>query len=300
MQIIRKTLLIILFCTLLFCCFQQIAFSYVLQGNHIVDLMTKNMGLSKSLVVEQKQIVFGEVTGQEEEGVIAVLNETVSYSFPDKVRSDVILDTDNNEIQSNEIQKITLFSHHETVRVLDGKIVSQSVTPLDQYKKILLFRDRILMENYLYSRGVDIAISSLGQFENQTAYIVGAKYPDETSAQLWVYHDTFLPFRFIIPGGIYDNFAFLEIRFLNWEKNRKIWYPMKLELYADGVPIKNIVSNNLIINKTFSETFFSIKFFKEQYPIASFETNLIYDGSKHDNPGYDNSGYDNFKNLIHI
>lgn len=290
MKILKKILLFSV-CFVSLCCFRQIGFSYVLQGNHIIALMIRKIGVPTSLVVKQKQIIlsktdklssiedsFGTKTAltnidnKENADAVAVIDEIISYKFPNNVRSDI-----NSNNRSDEIQKIILFSKHKTIQILDGMIISESEDPFEQYKKILLFRDRTYMENYLHSLSVDITISSLGQFLDQTAYIVGAKYPDETKAQLWVHQDTFKPFRFILPGGSYDDFAFLEIRFLNWQKVSKTWYPMRIEIYEDKTAIKIITSDNFKINQTFQKNFFNMKYLKNRYPMSTFDTKFKYD-----------------------
>ena len=269
--------------------------AYVLQGPHVLDLVIENLGQAKSLFVSHKIIFyrFGFVDDSEQHSPSSESKQSsdavdtmdgsrrsrdhyademdevpetmemegsLRYIFSQAFRSDA---------RSNDSERIFIFSEGNTLTLIDGNSVSRAPNPFDLYKDLLFYHSREELVERLLQLGVDVSISSLGRFEEKIAFVIGAKYPDESVSQVWIDQDTFLPLRWIIkgvdPAGESDT---IEIRYLVWWKIGKIRYPSRIEFYQDG----NLVRVNQAItfeeNATFSEELFDIDYLKTVFPRA--------------------------------
>ena len=236
------------------------AHAYVLQGPHILRLMAQKLGKPKSLLVYQKLIL----RDNESQGNPVEFKETVRYLFSRTFRSD---------ISSEEVEKIHVISEGKVLKVIDGKATSESENGFDRYKDLLLYRHRKLLEEKLPGFGVDVTVSSFGRFQGKPVYVVGARYPDETVPQVWVDKDTFRPLRWIVTAGDGENdSASLEIRYLEWWKKGKTWYPRRIEFYHDEILIREIQVDNIIVNPYFSEGLFDIGHLESIYRSKSPST----------------------------
>jgi len=229
--------------------------AYVPHGLHLLELMTKEMGTTDSLQVSQKLIVrAGELEGEES----IELTETLMYLFPDGFRS---------EISSLNAERIHVVFKGKSVTIIDKKVVAESENEFDRYKDIFLYNSRALLEIRLPQLGVDPSISSVGRFQGRIGYILGAQYPDESTAQIWLDRNTFKPFRWLVtPGAFEDSAAMLEIRFYGWRQVGSIWYPVRIEFYQSDRLVRIIQVEKLQINPTLSGKLFDIRRLKLKYP----------------------------------
>jgi hypothetical protein len=185
------------------------------------------------------------------------LDESLRYVFSEAFRADSV--SDNN-------QRIYVFRDGQTLTVIDGVISNDAGTRFDLYKDLLLFRSREVLSERLSDLGVDISVSSLGKFEGQPAFVVGAEYPDETLPQVWIDMGTFQPVRMIIPSGSASySTDFLEIRYSQWQKIGKIWYPMRIEFVQDGTTVRTIEVNGYQVDPNFSKDVFDIARLRSEY-----------------------------------
>lgn len=221
--------------------------AYILPGSYILKYMIENLGKAKSLEISQEVIFYdsGPLGG----GVEGM--ETVRYIFPDNFRSDMTYKSK---------QRTHVVSKGEDLTIDDGSISTSSETWLDSYKEILLYRSRTLLERQLLFRRVSLSLSSYGRFEGKPAYVLGARYPDETKPQAWFMKDTFQPFRWIIRArnerGSGDK---LEIRYLQWSETDENWYPMHIEFYKNDVLVKEINVKSVTINPSLPKELFNIR-----------------------------------------
>jgi len=228
--------------------------AYLLQGPHLLELMTQNIGKTKNLFVSQKLVFYDESF---KEGSIE-LKETLKYIFPEKFRSDIV---------SKNSKRIHVVSKGRSLTVIDGITVAGHETIFDRYKDIILYNSRSALVQRLAHLGINVSVSSLGRFQNKPVYVLGAQYPDESVSQIWLNKDTFRPFRWIInskkPGGRID---FLEIRYSKWRKISKIWYPMHIEFYQDDSLIRMIEVDEIKVDPGISAGLFDINRLKSTYP----------------------------------
>ncbi|MBW1745119.1 MAG: hypothetical protein JRI62_02395 [Deltaproteobacteria bacterium] len=239
------------FSFIIFVFFYTQANAYVIPGPHVLELMIEKLGRGKSLLISQKLSIY-DVSHKKN---IIELRETLKYSFPEKFRS---------EIQSENAKRIYVFSLGAALTVIDDKIVSNTETRFDCYKDVFLYRSRILLQNRLSLLGVDTSVSSLGRFQNKTAYVIGAKYPDESVSQIWLDKNTFQPVRWIIIDNK-SNKDVLEIRYGDWKQTHKTWYPMRIEFYHNDILVREIYADKIKINPSFSDELFDIEHLKSVY-----------------------------------
>jgi hypothetical protein len=268
--------------------FSTIVCAYVLQGPHILQLMTQKMGQAKSLFVSQKVIFYNlqpqselpseNVSPESLEGVASYtdfqqekpadseapsvppamiqLDESLRYVFSEAFRSDIV---------SADNQRVFVFRDGQALTVVDGVISGVGETRFDLYKDLLLYRSREKLSERLLHLGVDVATSSLGKFEGHLAFVVGAEYPDETRPQVWIEMQTFQPLRMLIPISSSDNSGSLEIRYSRWQEMSKIWYPMRIEFMQNGEIVRAIEVNDYQIDPHFAKDVFDIARLKMQY-----------------------------------
>ena len=261
---------------------------YVLQGPHIIQLITEKLGQANSLFVSQR-VIFYNVDSKPElldetshdsaavdtlEGAndqpvemddLAVasvetnsiqLEETIRYVFSRAFRSDIISDTN---------QRIYVYNKGRTLTVIDGVIARFTESRFDLYKDLLLYRSRESLSERLMNLGIDVSISSLGKFDDRLALVIGAEFPDETVPQIWVDKETFQPQRLMIPSAGGDRSGILEIRYIDWQPIGKIWYPMQIEFIQDGTTVRTVEVSNYQINPDFSKDIFDIGRLMSEY-----------------------------------
>ncbi len=245
---------VIFFTAVIFISICTFANAYVMQGPHILELMVQKLGNPKGLLVSQKLVLYDD----NQQKIDVELNETLRYIFPETFRSDTL---------SENVQRIHVLSKGETLTVIDGKTADDSKNSFDRYKDILLFRSRSMLQSRLPVLGVDISVSSLGRFKGKISYVIGAQYPDETVPQIWLDKITFKPLRWImINKESESNGNSLEVRYLEWREMDSAWYPMRIQFYRNENLIREILVQNIIMNRSFSDELFDIEYLRSIYP----------------------------------
>ncbi len=261
---------------------------YVLQGPHIIQLITEKLGQANSLFVSQRVIFYNidpepEILTESADGRpvfdtadqlndqpaetdetdrlpveenLIQLEESIRYLFSRAFRSDIISDTN---------QRIYVYNNGQTLTVIDGAIARFTESRFDLYKDLLLYRSRESFSERLMALGIDVAVSSLGKFDDRIAFVIGAEFPDETAPQIWVDKETFQPQRLIIPSADDDRSGIMEIRYTDWQPIGKTWYPMHIEFIQDGMTVRAVEVSNYQINPLFSEDIFDIGRLMSEY-----------------------------------
>lgn len=237
--------------------------AYVVKGPHVIDLMVRNMGEAQTLEIDQTLFLHTQDYTQR----VKTVRETVKYDIPLAFRSD---------ISTARIKQIHLASQGDVCTMLDGKIVFDDLQPpnnvFDLYKDVLLLRSGERLRRHLKKLGMDIAISSLGRFQNRIFYVVGAQYPDARPMQLWVDRETLRPWRWVLPGknkdGVESKFEIRYLEWKHWGQNSKtgFWHPMRVRFFWNDRLTREIVVNKVKPNPKFRKTVFDIAYLKSQYP----------------------------------
>jgi outer membrane lipoprotein-sorting protein len=193
--------------------------AYVLEGPHVLDLMTRATSSPQTLLVEQQVVIEDpDVSDQPIE-----LTETLRYSFPGTFRADT---------RHEQTRRTLVVARNQALIVVDDRIVSNQQGRFDHYKDVLLYRSRHLLHQALIAQHVDVGQTSLGRWDDHIVVVIGAQYPDESVSQLWVDKESFLPLRWIIvdPDTAQDQEPNrLEFIYRDWRKTNKVWYPMQIE-----------------------------------------------------------------------
>jgi outer membrane lipoprotein-sorting protein len=224
--------------------------AYVLPGPFLLKLMIKNLGIADRLLVTQKLVLNDDNPNMSADE----LSETLKFVFPKTFRSDIV---------SENIQRIRILSDSSVFTVVDGKISDEPENSYDHYKDLILFRSREILQERLSNLGVDVKITSLGRFQGDPVYVLGAQYPDETSPQVWLDKKTFLPFRWIMTNSATQN---LEVLYLDWKKQNQTWYPMRIEFFSNGNLVREIHVQDIEVNPAFQADVFDIQKLKSLYP----------------------------------
>ena len=267
--------------------------AYVLQGRHVLDLIVEKLGPAKSLYVSEKLTVYrlptdvadDEISATPTAGDSADINTvagapdtTSELVEPEALEMDgtlrfIFSRAFRSDIRSSNSERIRVAVGGRTLTIIDGSIVSDAVNRFDSFKDILLHRSRQRLADRLLRLGVDVSVSSLGRFEDQIAFVLGANYPDEDVNQLWVDKDTLLPLRLMISGaGIGGSSERIEIRYLIWWKIGETQYPSRIEFYQDDNLVRVRQAKNFEENPTFSEELFDIDYLQSVYPRATVQS----------------------------
>ena len=266
----------------------------MLQGLHILDLMIEQLGEAQGLYVSQDLIFYRLVSQVDIESTETLeeyqaldnteidlpaeqtipldqnvtveeklaLEETLRFIFSNAFRSDA---------KSFDSERIYVVSGDRSLTIVDGNIVPAAANRFDLYKDILLYRTREGLADRLWELGVDVSVSSLGRFEGEIKFVLGAVYPDESVSQIWIDRETFLPTRWIIrgdprrttPGPMYSRCGILP-----GGSPAKVSYPSRIEFYQDG----NLVRVNQVKSfreaDIFSNDLFDIEHLRSIYPLA--------------------------------
>ncbi|MFH1984957.1 MAG: hypothetical protein ABIL58_24205 [Pseudomonadota bacterium] len=206
--------------------------AYVVPGPQAAALMTRALGSGSALSV-QLRIRFHDLAL---ETTAREVIETAVYLFPERYRS---------EIRSAGIHRIHVEAGGKAVTITDDRVTSRSVSTVDQYKDLLLFRKPALLIEKLAGYGVNPQVTSLGRFGDALVVIIGARYPDESRPQVWLDKESFLPLRWIVRPDA-DSSGPFEIHFSAWQEVQGQWFPRRIESYENNVLTREILVEKVL------------------------------------------------------
>ena len=215
-----------------------VVFSQVLQGPHILDLMVEMLSGDRSLRVHQAVWVV-EGDGEAHETHYA---ETLNYLFPGRFRSDA---------RHERTERILVSDHSRSVTVVDGTIDSERENQFDAYKDLLMHQSRNSIARNLIKWGVSLGVTSLGLWDENVVYVIGAEYPDESTSQVWVDKERFLPLRWIIrQANPAEDGSYQQIEFIyrEWRPQGETWYPMRVDTHLNGRLIRQSRVGQIEVN----------------------------------------------------
>jgi hypothetical protein len=227
--------------------------AYVLMGEHVLDLMVKALGHADTLKVTQTVTL----NAADIPLVPATLPETVRIRFPYDFRADGAGDG---------YQRQMLMSGGRVLMAVNG--VPQDGPPpgYARYADILMVKPRPALADHLRTMGIDVSVSSLGRLEDDYCYVVGARFPDENAAQLWVAKDTFLPMRLMLPpAAMSTGEGTVEIRYRNWTFVDGLAYPMHIVLWQNHQIKEEIRVDRLQVNPVFSSDLFDLSALRQAW-----------------------------------
>jgi hypothetical protein len=256
---------------------------YVLQGAHILDMYINHIGKAGGFFVSQKLVVYdAENTDESIE-----FYQNLKYKYPDSYRS---------EILATDREWIYVRSGGESVAVINGRIFSSDNTIFDRYTDLLFGRSRIALEQTISDLGINVAVSSLGRFNDKVFYVVGAGYPDESVPQIWFDRESFLPVRWLAPAPGFSKMPeTAEILFSEWQPINGRWYPMHIVFNLNGFKIRDIVVEDVNPNTVLPDEQFNIHRIRSAYPVDSGGT--LPDAAGSEGPEALKKIIDNFKRI---
>ncbi len=211
-----------------------VAPAYVLPGKQVLALMEEKHSVPQSLEVRQ---VVSQLPLDGAPRLAASLRETLHFHFPDRFRADT---------SGEDYQRISIRTPQDRLVVVNGQIRTGPPERFEAYTEILLKHTRAAMSDYLLQMGVDLDVTSLGRFEDDYCFVIGAAYPDQSRAQLWIQKDTFRPLRLMLPPSTLEPQAGpLEVRFLDWGQIEGAVYPMLIQIYRKHQLFREMRVENL-------------------------------------------------------
>ncbi|MCG6908021.1 MAG: hypothetical protein LJE63_15570 [Desulfobacteraceae bacterium] len=231
--------------------------AFVLEGPQVLELMARQQKKLKGLRVVQTLVVHGGSP----EGPSAEFAETIIYRFPDRFRSD---------LAGQGRQRLHVVNRDASLTVTDGVLTAEAETAADRYKDLLLHRERVRLQNHLIRLGVDLSVTSFGRLEMETAFVIGARYPDFSAPQVWIEQRSFRPMRLILPAApdSWEDPA-LDIRFQNWRETNAVWYPWHILFYRGDRLERELKISRVEKDPSLPADFFDLGQLKRRYQAAT-------------------------------
>jgi hypothetical protein len=237
--------------------------SYVLPAKQILDFMIEQFGSARTFVVFQKTVIYDPAL----EGGMRELEETLYYRYPDRFRG---------EVSTPEGEQVRVVGPEGAILVTNGKIIGETENPFDHFKDLLLYRHAEFLLERLSQMDINLDIVSLGRYKDKIAYVIGAKYPDESVPQIWIEKDTFRPIRYVVRGCGSKDAGLEEIEYADYTPlGKDRWYPARILFSKNGRLGRMYVLKTFKVNQELHDQLFDIAHLKTVYqPIASTEPTL--------------------------
>lgn len=205
-----------------------VARAYVLPGPHILELMASSLDRSKGVRIDQRAFFYEQGPGN---SAVAV-EETLYYNFHGDFRSD---------ITGSDTRYIHVVAGGHLLTMINGRVVDGPEDRFAQYKDIFLYRARILVQDKLAQRGVDVHVSSFGRFQDGIFFVIGAQYPDTSMSQLWIDRENFRPVRWLMvdPDPLNPENS-LDVRYEKWGNTGGLWYPRQIRFFRRDILVREI------------------------------------------------------------
>ena len=233
--------------------------SYILPAKQILGFMIEQLGSARTFVVVQNSVIYDPAI----EGGMRELDETLYYWYPDRFR---------REVNTPGSEQVRVVGPDGAIFVTNGKIVAETQSLFDHFKDPLLYREKELLLHSLGEQDINLDVVSLGRYKDKFAYVIGAKYPDESVSQVWIEKNTFRPIRYVLKGSGFDGASLEEIEYSDYKAldKKEWWYPTRIVFYQNGRPDRVYVLKSYTVNPNLSEQLFDIAYLKTVYkPIAS-------------------------------
>jgi len=241
--------------------------AYVPAAGHLLEAAAAKRETPSTAVVRQTRIL----APQEGESRAQEYQETVYFRFPGVFRA---------EMETDQGRRIYL-ERNGDYRIADSQGLSQPLPdPMDLALRILANPEASGMGRVLAEVGIDLSVSSLGQFNGRLGFVLGARYPDELAPQVWFDKETLLPFRWLIvrrdDSGLPQR---IEIRYFTWQKVGGLLYPHTMEGYRHERRSVDVRVDGIDAGADISDERFSFQRLLEEHPPAGLpvagETEII-------------------------
>ena len=234
--------------------------SYVLPAKQILEFMIQQFGSAHTVVVWQKTVIYDPAL----EGGMREVDEVLYYRYPDRFRC---------EVSTPGGEQVRVVGPEGAIFVTNSKIIAEAETPFDRFKDLLLYRHAEFLLERLSELDVNPNVVSLGRYKDRIAYVIGAKYPDESVPQVWIEKNTFRPIRYVLRSGGPHDTNLEEIEYTDYvplDKSRS--YPERILFFQNGRLARMYVLKKFRVNPDVPDELFDIAYLKTVYqPISSTE-----------------------------
>lgn len=253
----RASYLVCAFITFIVFGLSAASHSYVLPAKQILSFMVEQLGSARTFEVLQKTVIYDPAL----EGGMRELDETLYYRYPDRFRC---------EVSTPGGEQVRVVGPEGAIFVTDGKIISETENRFDHFKDLLLYRQAELLLKRLSQLDINLDVVSLGRYKDKIAYVIGAKYPDESVPQVWIEKNTFRPIRYVVKGGGPNDVPLEEIEYADYMRlGRDRWYPARIMFFQNGRLAKMYVLKTSRVNPELPDQLFDIAYLKTVYqPVA--------------------------------
>ncbi len=241
-----------------FCCVGE-CWGYVLCPAHILKRTTDKTNIASGFKVQQV-VGLQDIDCQKTGEATSLIHGSAWYRPPGSFRT---------EVSGDNGRRIYISDGRRALVIAGGEIMAAGENNLMFYHRLLVFQEREALGRCLEDLGVDMTVSSLGRYDDDVAYVIGAVYPDPSASQLWVNKENFLPLRLIVNGSSQQ--GRLEARYKNWQQQYGFWYPRRIEIYQKGKLRRVVCAESLEKKRSFKADFFDIKALENAYPRAVAE-----------------------------
>jgi hypothetical protein len=227
--------------------------AYILPAEQILTFVVDRLGSGRALMVRQKTVFYDPSL---EQGM-QERDETLYFAYPDRFRS---------EVDGPGVKQIKVVSTEGALSIFNGKIIGETENPFDHFKDLLLYREAELLANRLSQLGINLQTVSLGRFKGEIAYVIGAKYPDESAPQVWINKNTFRPVRLILEGDGGQEVPSREVEYTEHQSlSKNSFYPGRILFFEHGTLVRMHVMKVYEINPEIVDEIFDVAYLKRIY-----------------------------------
>lgn len=232
--------------------------SYVLPARQVLSFMIEQFGSARTCVIFQKTVIYDPAL----EGGMQEFGETLYYRYPDRFRC---------EVSTPDSEQVRVVGPEGAIFVTNGKIIAETERPFDHFKDLLLYRQTDLLLKRLCQLNVNPDVVSLGRCKDKIAYVIGAKYPDESVSQVWIEKNTLRPIRYVLSVGGPHGGALEEIEYADYMPlDKDKWYPARILFFQNGRLTRMYLLETFKVDPDLSDQLFDVAYLKTVYqPIAS-------------------------------
>ncbi len=220
--------------------------AYIMPTEQLLFLMGMNFSRFKTLIITQStHLEYIQVQDTE-----VVLNEKIWLKVPDLYRAET------SGAQEGPDDKNTFVQEREP----GGDMF---------FRRLLMANDLETVFSLLSSVEVNTEFVSLMRFEGVGVYRLGDADPE--SSKLLIAKDTFLPILFCYQLQRGPDAKIVTVRFSNYQKQGKCWYPYEITYCAGEEILERYVIGNLQINSPVEQPLSEIVI-EKTYSYPSFES----------------------------
>ncbi|WDP89216.1 MAG: hypothetical protein HUN04_05515 [Desulfobacter sp.] len=245
--------------------------AFVPQTPHLLHLVVKKIRIPEGMTVSQTRRIAAASQAGQEGGAVEMqsLGETLTYGFPDRLRS---------EIRNGAASRFYALSPAGFVKVENGQVTDLAQAPGEFYTDPLLYRDHDIFAGVLARRGINTSKVTLQRLDGEICWFIGEPaYDGEVMPGLWIGKDSFFPKRYLIRNAN----RIIDVRYGNWERISRSWYPKEARIFVDGELFAQIVVDRMSLASGLPGSLFDIKGILERYPKRSVENGEQGSGTGH-------------------